>query len=276
MKVVWLNFNVNECSCLISHSRIYEVTSRENVCSVPSILKISGTLSSRMRVRRRRSTLGYKQQIGQKNNTVWMKTDCNFRNEMGYVNGEAKLAGVDVITWPWNRNGWEKLRSFRILSACRGGMIERAIARWTRSKIHGVSLLSYLLSRRFLRSSSARRWRTLDRNRIRDNVEAGPIFGKFISRVRWKPHARGPSGNLAVRRKNSPPLSKVLIKSYERDREPVVCTLFTGSRVIGFHFARETWIPDPLCPAIICPEKLNSTLNLINHHRTTAEKSRVN
>lgn len=110
MKVVWLNFNVNECSCLISHSRIYEVTSRENVCSVPSILKISGTLSSRMRVRRRRSTLGYKQQIGQKNNTVWMKTDCNFRNEMGYVNGEAKLAGVDVITWPWNRNGWEKLR----------------------------------------------------------------------------------------------------------------------------------------------------------------------
>lgn len=39
-----------------------------------------------------------------------MKTDCSFRNEMGYVNGEAKLAGVDVITWPWNRNGWEKLR----------------------------------------------------------------------------------------------------------------------------------------------------------------------
>lgn len=75
-----------------------------------------------------------------------MKTDCNFRNEMGYVNGEAKLAGVDVITWPWNRNGWEKTTcSFRILSACRGGMIERAIGRWTESKIHEASLLSYLV-----------------------------------------------------------------------------------------------------------------------------------
>lgn len=54
---------------------------------------------------------------------------------------------------------------------------------------------------------------------------------------------RALAGNLAVRRKNSPPPGKVLIKSYERDYRattPVVCTLFTGCRVIGFHFTRET------------------------------------
>lgn len=67
---------------------------------------------------------------------------------------------------------------------------------------------------------------------------------------------RALAGNLAVRRKNSPPPGKVLIKSYERDYRattPVVCTLFTGCRVIGFHFTRETWISRSFVPAIATP-----------------------
>ena len=54
-----------------------------------------------------------------------------------------------------------------------------------------------------------------------------------------------------------------------------MCTLFTGSRVIGFHFPWENLNSRSfVCSDHRCPGWLNTTLNLINHRRTIRGKIR--